>query len=96
MRGQGARSISRLASPSPTSSPSLLPTSSYSMASRSHPPPPCRYGMVLKQSANFYNNISTEMIPCQKPMMLKDALEFEKVWGRGVTHKCGHGRGVIT
>ena len=38
-----------------------------------------RYGMVLKQSANFYNNISTEMIPCQKPMMLKDALEFEKV-----------------
>lgn len=38
-----------------------------------------RYGMVLKQSANFYNNISTEMIPCQKPMMLKDAVEFEKV-----------------
>ena len=38
-----------------------------------------RYGMVLKQSASFYNNISTEMIQCQKPMMLKDAVEFEKV-----------------
>ena len=38
-----------------------------------------RYGMVLKQHANFYNNISTEMVPCQKPMMLKDAIDFEKV-----------------
>ncbi|KAG1663699.1 hypothetical protein FOA52_013267 [Chlamydomonas sp. UWO 241] len=38
-----------------------------------------RYGMVLKQSANFYNNLATEMIPCQKPMMLTDAIEFEKV-----------------
>ncbi len=35
--------------------------------------------MVLKQRANFYNNIATEMVPCQKPMMLKDALDFEKV-----------------
>ena len=35
--------------------------------------------MVLKQCANFYNNISSEMLPCQKPMMLADALEFEKV-----------------
>ena len=38
-----------------------------------------RYGMVLKQRANFYNNISTEMIPCQKPMLLQDAMDFEKV-----------------
>nr|ADI46856.1 DHC1bf [Volvox carteri f. nagariensis] len=38
-----------------------------------------RYGMVLKQRANFYNNIATEMVPCQKPMMLKDALDFERV-----------------
>nr|BBC28429.1 cytoplasmic dynein 1b heavy chain [Yamagishiella unicocca] len=38
-----------------------------------------RYGMVLKQRANFYNNIATEMVQCQKPMMLKDALDFEKV-----------------
>ncbi len=35
--------------------------------------------MVLKQRANFYNNIATEMVQCQKPMMLKDALDFEKV-----------------
>jgi len=38
-----------------------------------------RYGMVLKQRANFYNNIATEMIPCQKPMLLQDAMDFEKV-----------------
>jgi dynein heavy chain 2 len=35
--------------------------------------------MVLKQRANFYNNIATEMVPCQKPMLKKDAIEFEKV-----------------
>lgn len=40
----------------------------------------CRYGMVLQQCAHFYNNIATEMIPCQKPMMLAEAVEFEKVW----------------
>jgi hypothetical protein len=38
-----------------------------------------RYGMVLQQCAHFYNNIATEMIPCQKPMMLAEAVEFEKV-----------------
>ena len=38
-----------------------------------------RYGLVLKQVANFYNEIGTQMIPCQKPMMLKDATAFEKV-----------------
>jgi dynein heavy chain 2, cytosolic len=38
-----------------------------------------RYGMVLKQYANFYNNIATEMIKCQKPMLLVYAQEFEKV-----------------
>jgi hypothetical protein len=42
----------------------------------------CRYGMVLKQCAHFYNNIGTQMIPCQKPMMLADAVEFEKVCSR--------------
>jgi dynein heavy chain 2 len=35
--------------------------------------------MVLQQCAHFYNNIATEMIPCQKPMMLGEAVEFEKV-----------------
>jgi hypothetical protein len=34
---------------------------------------------VLKQCANFYNNIATQMIPSQKPMMLADAIEFEQV-----------------
>jgi dynein heavy chain 2 len=38
-----------------------------------------RHGMVLRQVANFYNNIASEMIPCQKPMMLEDAVRFEKV-----------------
>ncbi len=49
-----------------------------------------RYGMVLKQRANFYNNISTEMVPCQKPMLLKDAVEFEKVraWRSGGHAAC--------
>lgn len=40
--------------------------------------------MVLQQCAHFYNNIATEMIPCQKPMMLAEAVEFEKVWDVGV------------
>ena len=38
-----------------------------------------RHGMVLRQVANFYNNIASEMIPCQKPMMLDDAVKFESV-----------------
>jgi len=35
--------------------------------------------MVLKQRANFYNNVRTEIIPCQKRMLLEDAESFEKV-----------------
>ncbi len=42
--------------------------------------------MVLKQRANFYNNISTEMVTCQKPMLLQDAIEFEKVWRMRFPH----------
>eukprot|EP00899_Mesostigma_viride_P029629 jgi/Mesvir1/9851/Mv22388-RA.1 len=38
-----------------------------------------KQGMVLKQVANFYNDISNQMIPCQKQMMLADAVNFEKV-----------------
>ncbi|KAK3283536.1 hypothetical protein CYMTET_8768 [Cymbomonas tetramitiformis] len=38
-----------------------------------------RHGMVLKQVANFYNDIGTQMIDCQKAMMLDDAREFERV-----------------
>ena len=29
--------------------------------------------------ANFYNNIASEMLFCQKPMMLDDAVKFESV-----------------
>lgn len=38
-----------------------------------------RHGMILKQVANFYNDISEQMLDCQKAMMLKDAEEFESV-----------------
>ena len=37
-----------------------------------------RHGMVLRQVANFYNNIASEMIPCQKPMMLDASPEVER------------------
>lgn len=30
-----------------------------------------RHGLLLKQVVNFYNNSSTEIIPCQKPMLLQ-------------------------
>jgi hypothetical protein len=36
------------------------------------------YGMVLRQCAHFYNTIGSSMIESQKPMMLADALEFDK------------------
>lgn len=38
-----------------------------------------KQGMLLKQVANFYNEISTLMIPCQKLIMLQDALRFESI-----------------
>ena len=38
-----------------------------------------RHAMVLKQVANFYNNIQHEMLQCQKGLMLEDALRFEEV-----------------
>jgi hypothetical protein len=34
--------------------------------------------MVLRQCAHFYNTIGSAMVESQKPMMLADALEFEK------------------
>ena len=30
-----------------------------------------RHGLLLKQVVNFYNNSATEIIPCQKPMLLQ-------------------------
>ncbi|XP_056138994.1 cytoplasmic dynein 2 heavy chain 1 [Lampris incognitus] len=38
-----------------------------------------RQAIVLKQVANFYNTIDTQMIPSQRPMMLSLALVFEQV-----------------
>ena len=37
-----------------------------------------RHAMVLKQVSNFYNNIGSEMLRCQKGLMLEDALRFEE------------------
>ena len=36
-------------------------------------------GVTLKQLANFYNSMGTQMIDCQKPMMLEKAAEFESL-----------------
>ena len=33
-----------------------------------------RHGLLLKQVVNFYNNSATEIIPCQKPMLLQVTL----------------------
>ena len=30
-----------------------------------------RHGLLLKQVVNFYNNSATQIIPCQKPMLLQ-------------------------
>ncbi|GBG64465.1 hypothetical protein CBR_g44350 [Chara braunii] len=38
-----------------------------------------KQGVVLKQVAAFYNEISTQMMPSQKAMMLEDAIRFEAV-----------------
>jgi dynein heavy chain 2, cytosolic len=35
-------------------------------------------GVALKQIANFYNSMGTQMIDCQKPMMLQQAQRFEQ------------------
>ena len=37
-----------------------------------------RHGVTLKQVANFYNNIQSEIIPCQKLMLIGAAAAFEK------------------
>lgn len=38
-----------------------------------------RYGLVLQQAAHFYNTVAADMIPSQKPLMLADAVELERV-----------------
>jgi hypothetical protein len=48
-----------------------------------------RHGIMLKKVANFYNNMETQIIHAQKPMLLDSLLAFEEVrtafaW----LHKC--------
>lgn len=38
-----------------------------------------RHGVVLKQVANFYNSVFTQLIPSQKGMLLDAALAFEDI-----------------
>jgi dynein heavy chain 2 len=38
-----------------------------------------RYGVILKQVANFHNTIDQQMLPCQQAMLLDSALAFEEV-----------------
>lgn len=38
-----------------------------------------RYGVILKQIANFYNSIDQKIIPCQFGLLLKEALNFEQL-----------------
>ena len=38
-----------------------------------------RHGIVLKQVANFYNTIKSQLIPCQMPMLRESAEAFEQI-----------------
>jgi dynein heavy chain 2 len=38
-----------------------------------------RHGIILKQVANFYNTIKTQLIPCQMPMLRESAEAFEQI-----------------
>ena len=38
-----------------------------------------RHGVVLKQVAHFYNNIETQIVRSQKPLLLDFALAFEQL-----------------
>ena len=39
----------------------------------------CKEAITLKQVANFYNNMTSEILECQKRMLLGEALAFEEV-----------------
>ena len=38
-----------------------------------------RYGVMLKKVANFWNSLSEQIIPSQRPMLLNALIAFEKV-----------------
>ncbi|OMJ92391.1 hypothetical protein SteCoe_4833 [Stentor coeruleus] len=39
----------------------------------------CKEAITLKQVANFYNNMSSQILECQKRMLLGEAIAFEEV-----------------
>lgn len=53
-------------------------------------------GVTLKQVANFYNSMGTQMIDCQKPMMLEKAAEFESLIKNPQGNKGGRTQGTVT
>jgi len=53
-------------------------------------------GVTLKQVANFYNSMGTQMIDCQKPMMLEKAAEFESLIKNPQGSKVGRTSGTVT
>lgn len=51
-------------------------------------------GVTLKQVANFYNSMGTQMIECQKPMMLDKAQDFEYIIRNPKGKKSDDGKSV--
>ena len=49
--------------------------------------------VTLKQIADFYNNMSTQIVPSQRPMVLQMAVEFENVVKSAET---GKGKGKVS
>ena len=53
-------------------------------------------GVALKQIANFYNSMGTQMIKCQIPMMLQRAQRFEQIIRNPAALTGGGKQGHIT
>ena len=53
-------------------------------------------GVTLKQAANFFNSMGTQMIDCQKPMMIEKATQFENLINEIKGQKGGKFSGAIT
>jgi dynein heavy chain 2, cytosolic len=53
-------------------------------------------GVTLKQVANFYNSMGTQMIDCQKPMMLEKLQGFEYIIQNPKGGKSGSEQGNVT
>ncbi|CAM9134653.1 unnamed protein product [Chrysoparadoxa australica] len=55
-----------------------------------------RYGVMLKKVATFYNNMESQIIGCQKPMLLDALLAFEDVVTQPTLTKKAGGIGSVT